>query len=117
MNKDEIIRLPFVVVAYQQIYPSESTCGICNLPWSVCGMKPIKTTEDKGVFYVCPHCWEKNSLTDILKASVNGYLSQINNLSNRDKELFIKEFDLGDILMKIEEEYIKTHHNGTQDNH
>lgn len=109
MSKNEIIRLPFVVEAYQQIYPSESTCGICDLPWSVCGMKYIKTAEDRGVFYVCPHCWEKSSLTDILKASVNGYLSQINNLPKRDKELFMKEFDLGDVLMKIEEEYIKSH--------
>lgn len=109
MSKDEIIRLPFVVEAYQRIYPSESTCGICDLPWSVCGMKPIKIAEDRGVFYVCPHCWEKNSLTDILKVSVNGYLRQISSLSEREKELFVKEFDLGDILMKIEDEYIKSH--------
>lgn len=68
-----------------------------------------KNSRRQGRFYVCPHCWEKNSLTDILKVSVNGYLRQISSLSERDKELFVKEFDLGDILMKIEDEYIKSH--------
>lgn len=40
-RKEEIKRLPFVVSAYKQIYRSESCCGICNLPWSVCGHEHI----------------------------------------------------------------------------
>lgn len=43
-RKEEIKRLPFVVSAYKQIYRSESCCGICNLPWSVCGHEHIDIT-------------------------------------------------------------------------
>lgn len=56
-RKEEIKRLPFVVSAYKQIYRSESCCGICNLPWSVCSREHIDITDKYGVFYVCPYCW------------------------------------------------------------
>lgn len=52
MTKEEIKRLPFVVAAYQQIYSSESCCGICHLPWSACGAEHIDITDEYGVFYV-----------------------------------------------------------------
>lgn len=48
-RKEEIKRLPFVVSAYKQIYRSESCCGICNLPWSVCGHEHIDITDKYGV--------------------------------------------------------------------
>lgn len=41
MNKEEIKRLPFVVKAYSIIYPTESQCNICGLPWSVGGAKNV----------------------------------------------------------------------------
>lgn len=47
-RKEEIKRLPFVVSAYKQIYRSESCCGICNLPWSVCGHEHIDITDKTG---------------------------------------------------------------------
>lgn len=111
MTKDEIIRLPFVVSAYQRIYSSESRCGICHLPWSACGTEHINITDDYGVFYVCPHCWRTNTKEDILRASVKGYLSQYESVSANapDKEDFLKSHKLDDILYKIEQEYDRTH--------
>ena len=80
-RKEEIKRLPFVVSAYKQIYRSESCCGICNLPWSVCSHEHIDITDKYGVFYVCPYCWENNDLQTILKATTQGYLSQFHSCS------------------------------------
>lgn len=68
-RKEEIKRLPFVVSAYKQIYRSESCCGICNLPWSVCGHEHIDITDKYGVFYVCPYCGEA---TDFKAKVLNG---------------------------------------------
>lgn len=82
-RKEEIKRLPFVVSAYKQIYRSESCCGICNLPWSVCGHEHIDITDKYGVFYVCPYCWENNDLQTILKATTQGYLSQFHSMLYR----------------------------------
>ena len=108
--KEEIKRLPFVVSAYKQIYRSESCCGICNLPWSVCGHEHIDITDKYGVFYVCPYCWENNDLQTILKATTQGYLSQFHSCStDEDKAHFLEEHKLVDILMKTEQKYISTH--------
>ncbi len=111
MTKDEIIRLPFVVSAYQRIYSSESRCNICGLPWSAGGRKSINIGHNWGVFYVCPYCWETNTKEDILRASVRGYLSQYECVSANkpDKEDFLKSHKLDDILYKIEQEYDRTH--------
>lgn len=91
-RKEEIKRLPFVVSAYKQIYRSESCCGICNLPWSVCGHEHIDITDKYGVFYVCPYCWENNDLQTILKATTQGYLSQfhIHALQMKIRRIFLK---------------------------
>ena len=103
-RKEEIKRLPFVVSAYKQIYRSESCCGICNLPWSVCGHEHIDITDKYGVFYVCPYCWENNDLQTILKATTQGYLSQFHSCStDEDKAHFLEEHKLVDILMKTEQ--------------
>lgn len=94
-RKEEIKRLPFVVSAYKQIYRSESCCGICNLPWSVCGHEHIDITDKYGVFYVCPYCWENNDLQTILKATTQGYLSQFHSCStDEDKAHFLEEHKL-----------------------
>ena len=94
-RKEEIKRLPFVVSAYKQIYRSESCCGICNLPWSVCGREHIDITDKYGVFYVCPYCWENNDLQTILKATTQGYLSQFHSCStDEDKAHFLEEHKL-----------------------
>ena len=69
-RKEEIKRLPFVVSAYKQIYRSESCCGICNLPWSVCSHEHIDITDKYGVFYVCPYCWENNDLQTIFASAI-----------------------------------------------
>ncbi|MCS2720845.1 hypothetical protein [Bacteroides thetaiotaomicron] len=114
-RKEEIKRLPFVVSAYKQIYRSESCCGICNLPWSVCGHEHIDITDKYGVFYVCPYCWENNDLQTILKATTQGYLSQFHSCStDEDKAHFLEEHKLVDILMKTEQKYISTHSEKTR---
>ncbi|MCS3000921.1 hypothetical protein NXW41_22285 [Bacteroides thetaiotaomicron] len=114
-RKEEIKRLPFIVSAYKQIYRSESCCGICNLPWSVCGHEHIDITDKYGVFYVCPYCWENNDLQTILKATTQGYLSQFHSCStDEDKAHFLEEHKLVDILMKTEQKYISTHSEKTR---
>ncbi len=111
MNKEEIKRLPFVVKAYSIIYPTESQCNICGLPWSVGGAKNVNIGQDWGIFYVCPHCWETRTKEEILRASVRGYMSQYECASRNesDREKFLKNHQLDEILYKIEQEYNKTH--------
>lgn len=110
MTKDEIKRLPFVVAAYQKIHPTESHCGICNLPWSACGAEHININDDYGVFYVCPHCWKKSDLQTVLKATTQGYLGQFHSCTtDENKAYFLKTHKLIDILMKTEQKYVSTH--------
>lgn len=110
MTKDEIKRLPFVVSAYQRIYSSESRCGICHLPWSACGSEYINITDDYGVFYVCPYCWEKSDLQTVLKATTQGYLSQFHSCTTEEhKAYFLETHKLVDILIKTEQKYVLTH--------
>ena len=110
MTKDEIKRLPFVVAAYQKIHPTESHCGICNLPWSACGSEHININDDYGVFYVCPHCWKKSDLQTVLKATTQGYLGQFHSCTtDENKAYFLKTHKLIDILMKTEQKYVSTH--------
>ena len=110
MTKEEIKRLPFVVSAYQHIYSSESRCGICHLPWSACEAEHIDITDKYGVFFVCPHCWEKRDLQTVLKATTQGYLSQFHSCdTDEDKAHFLEEHKLVDILMKTEQKYVSTH--------
>lgn len=114
MTKEELKRLPFVVKAYTAIYPSESHCGICRLPWSAGGTKAINIEPDWGVFYVCPYCWKTRTKEEILKASVRGYMSQYESVS--DRENFLKHHQLDEILYKIEQEYDRTHDNLVMNN-
>lgn len=109
-RKEEIKRLPFVVAAYQRIYYYESRCGICYLPWSACGAECIEITDNYGVFYVCPYCWEKSDLQTVFKATTQGYLSQFHSCTtDEDKAHFLKSHKLADILIKTEQKYIATH--------
>lgn len=110
MTKDEIKRLPFVVAAYQRIYPSESHCGICNLPWSACGTECVDITDTSGVFYVCPHCWKNNDIQEVLKATTKGYLGQLESCTNeQQRSYFLRTHDLVEILLKTEQKYLLTH--------
>lgn len=111
MKRDEIIRLPFVAEALQVLHPTESVCGICHLPWSLSGAKYISTSSKGGVFYVCPYCFRHSSLEQVLKATVDGYMSQYEQISAENGREFRKEHDLLKILMKTAEEYTKIHQN------
>lgn len=109
MKHEELIRLPFVAEALHVLHSTESQCGICHLPWSMSGAKYISTSPKGGVFYVCPYCFKHRSLEQVLKATVDGYMSQYANVSEEYREQFLKENDLVDILTKTEIEYTKTH--------
>lgn len=110
MKKEELKRLPFVVAAYQRIYPSESHCGICNLPWSACGTECVDITDTSGVFYVCPHCWKNNDIQEVLKATTKGYLGQLESCTTEQhRSYFLKTHDLLEILLKTEQKYLSTH--------
>lgn len=105
MKRDEIIRLPFVAEAFKILHPTESVCGICQLPWSLSGTKYISTSPKGGVFYVCPYCFKHSSLEQVLKATVNGYMNQYERVSEEHKEEFLKNHDLLEILIKTSNEY------------
>lgn len=59
-------RIPKNVLIYQGMFKSESTCGKCNLPWSVCRPDHAITLGNGfGVFAMCQHCWEDSTLEEI----------------------------------------------------
>lgn len=108
MTKDEIIRLPVITSVFQKIHYNQSTCGICGLPWEVCGIEEIEITDDHGVFYICPYCFKKSGLEKVLEATALGYLGQYESITNqKDREYFVKTHDLEVILEKTKEKYIK----------
>ena len=116
MTRDELKRLPFVASALSTIHPDYSTCGVCGLPWCECKPECIEINEREGVFYVCGYCFRHSSLEEILRATVNGYIGQyvsISEYSNRDS--FVNEHDLVDILEKTQERYLEIHKNEDYD--
>lgn len=108
MKIERIKRLPFVVRAYQTLYPSFGTCEICSLPWSVCKPKSIELSDSFGTFSLCEHCWSKATLPEVMEAHARTYVKQCQSLTNEEKERFIKERPLEYVLQRVEEEYNKT---------
>jgi hypothetical protein len=108
MEIERIKRLPFVVKAYQILYPSFGTCGICGLPWSVCKPKFIALSDSLGTFSLCEHCWSKATLSEAMEAHTRTYIKQCKLLAEEEMEQFIKERPLEYVLQRVEEEYNKT---------
>lgn len=113
MNLEEIKRLPFVVKAYQYLYPSYSTCGICGLPWAVCKPKFIELDDSVGTFSVCEHCWNKATLPELMRVHTATYIRQCHSMKKEEKKQFIKERPLEYVLKCVGEEYFK-HNNQKQ---
>lgn len=108
MEIERIKRLPFVVKAYQILYPSYGTCEICGLPWSVCKPKFIALSDSLGTFSLCEHCWSKSTLSEAMEAHTRTYIKQCKLLAEEEMEQFIKERPLEYVLQRVEEEYNKT---------
>ncbi len=108
MELEEIKRLPFVVEAYKLIFPQNSRCGICGLPWPVCKPKTIQLSEGEGVFALCEHCWSKATLLEVMKAHADTFVEQYYSLDKKSQERFIKETPLEYVLQCVEKEYIST---------
>lgn len=112
MTREELKRLPFVSAVLAIIHPHYSTCGVCGLPWCECKRECIDINEHTGVFYVCDYCFKHRSLEEVLRATVNGYMGQYASISEyRERDLFVDEHDLVDILMKTQERYFEIHKN------
>lgn len=105
MDIENIKRLPFVVEAYQLIYPQYSRCENCGLPWVVCKSHTVQTSETHGVFSLCEHCWSKATLMEVLKAHTTTYIGQYYSLAEKDREWFVKENPLEYILQCVEKEF------------
>lgn len=113
MELEEIKRLPLVVKAYQHLYPDNTTCGICGLPWAVCKPKFIELDDSLGTFSVCEHCWNKATLLEAMEAHTRTYIRQCHSLTKKEMTQFIKERPLEYVLKCVEEEYVK-HNNKKQ---
>lgn len=115
MYKEKLIRLPFVAKMLQKMYCGYSTCGICGLPWPVCGMESIDINEYLGVFYVCPHCFKTKPLEEVIDASAKGYYMQYNSIKDKKSRMnFLETHDLKEILDKIRLHYMETHNSNIQ---
>lgn len=109
MDIENIKRLPFVVEAYKLIYPQYSRCEICGLPWAVCKSKTVPLNGSMGVFALCEHCWNKATLMEVMKAHTKTYIMQYTGIAEEnDRERFIKENPLEQVLQCVEKEYNKT---------
>ena len=116
MTKDEMKRLPFVSAALIATHPCNSTCGVCGLPWCECRPECIDVNEHTVVFYVCNYCFRHSSLEEVLRATVKGYMGQYASISEyKERDLFVDEHDLVDILMKTQERYLEIHKNEDYD--
>lgn len=116
MTKEELKRLPFVSAALATIHPHNSTCGVCGLPWCECKRECIDINEHTGVFYVCDYCFRHRSLEEVLKATAAGYVEQYKSITEfHQRENFVQEHDLVDILIKTRERYFEIHKNEGND--
>lgn len=68
--KERLKRLPFVVKFLQVRHLSNSTCGICGLPWASCQSHDITVGPDCGFFPVCQWCWEHKSKRENKRAVI-----------------------------------------------
>lgn len=109
MDIEEIKRLPFVVKAYQQLYPTNSTCEMCGLPWSVCTPKAVALDDSVGMFAVCKHCWDKATLLEVLEAHTKTYVSQCQTVCDKPRDGYMKEYPLEHVLQCVEKEYNNNH--------
>lgn len=108
MTREEIKRLPFVAHALRIAHPYNSTCGICGLPWGECKGVCIEIDSGTGCFYVCDYCFSHSSLEEVLKATAAGYVEQYKSIAEfRQRESFVQEYDLVDILMRTQERYLE----------
>ena len=116
MTRDELKRLPFVSAALATIHPHNSTCGVCGLPWCECKPECIEINEHTGCFYVCHYCFKHSSLEEVLKVTVDGYITQYRSITEfHQRESFVQEYDLVGILEKTQERYFEIHKNEEND--
>ena len=74
IDREKAKRKPFIVDVFKMIYPSESTCGICGLPWSACQPSHVTpTSKGHGCFPVCEYCWETSDRDTLQKAYLGLY--------------------------------------------
>lgn len=105
MDIETIKRLPFVVMAYQKLYPDYSTCEICGLPWFVCKSKVVALNDSLGTFAVCEHCWNEATLLEVLEAHTKTYVQQCQSLNKKDRGNYMEEIPLEHVLQCVENEY------------
>lgn len=58
---EKIKRWPIVSWFLRMMYPYNSTCGICKLPWETCEIHSIPIGKICGFFPTCQWCWEHKS--------------------------------------------------------
>lgn len=61
---EKIKRWPIVAWFLRTLYPYNSTCLICGLPWASCKEHCIPLDDNSGFFPVCQYCWEHCSETE-----------------------------------------------------
>lgn len=109
--KEKLKRTLPMRLIWRCIYPFESTCGRCGLPWSICNQPYffIVSTDVDG-FYMCRYCWEHSTWEQVRKASIKGYFKQLDSIQDiEERQEFEKERSLDDTVNIIKAEYDRTH--------
>ena len=104
---ERLKRLPFVVKFLQIRHPSNSTCGICGLPWASCKSHDITIKQGYGFFPVCEWCWNNKSYIDNRQTIIDLF-KKWRNECDGSYEL---PYTLSEMLYAFEIDWILTHNN------
>ena len=61
----EVVRNENVIKVAKLLFPSNSCCSKCGLPWSACESRSVNVNKTRGVFATCDVCWDSSSLNEL----------------------------------------------------
>ena len=88
--------------------PGFGTCGICGLPWNICEIKSVNTSNHESTFSTCQYCWDKSSLDEIKKSYSDTWTEQHQSLIRLNDKMKHTRIHLLDCVEKeFDKENIK----------
>ncbi len=99
---EKIKRWPIVAWFLRLVYPWNSTCLICGLPWSACEDHSIPIDNAAGFFPVCEWCWQHRSKQENRKAVIALHIKW-------SSERYGSPYTREEMLDAFERDWEKTH--------
>ena len=91
---------------FRAMYPYNSYCERCGLPWSLCNSKAVDYSEHSGTFATCDYCFEHSTLEELKTYYTNVYKMQESSLRGTSYKM---DHTLEHLLKCVERDYLSLH--------